>query len=175
MRHGPQRPRRAGGAGAVNILGKLAKSIDNVEKHLTDIAAVLSACLSHSSVDAQCASVDAVCKLLSEAEVDEQTQRAEQGLSRHPCAARAAGAGWRRGAGSVKVVGSLLELLLKGEGEGELMKGVMDRFAVLMSVTVCAGTPYPTACSRARCCRRLPRRCLASCHIAVRIRRSAEC
>ena len=125
---------------ALSILGKLAKSIDNVEPHLADIAAVLSSSLAHSSVDVQCASVDAICRLLSQAEVDEQ----RKGLSKAFPAilallTRLVQAGDEERA--IKVIGSLLELLLKGEGEGELMKGVMDRFAVLMSVTVCAGTP----------------------------------
>ena len=125
---------------ALSMLGKLAKTIDNIEQHVADIASVLSSCMAHPSIDAQCASVDTICKLLSQAEVDEQ----RKGLSKAFPAilallVRLVQSGDEER--SIKVIGSLLELLLKGEGEGELMKSVMDRFAVLMSVSVCAGTP----------------------------------
>ena len=129
---------------ALTILGKLTEPIDNIQNHIPAIAAVLSSTMTHSSLDVQCACVDTLCKLLSQVEADEQ----RKGLSKAFPAILAllvrlveSGNEQER---AVRVIGSLLELLLKGEGEGELMKGVMDRFAVLMSVTICAGTPILT-------------------------------
>ena len=125
---------------ALSILAKLAQPIDNIEQHVPDIAAVLSSCIAHSSLDVQCACIDTLCKLLCQVEAEEQ----KKGLSKAFPAilallVRLVQSGDEERA--IKVIGSLLELLLKNDGEGELMKAVMDRFAVLMSVTVCAGTP----------------------------------
>ena len=125
---------------ALSILGKLSRTVDNVEQHVADIAAVLSTCIVHSSVDVQCAAVDTVCKLLSQLELPEQRKALSKAFPAIlALLVRLVQAGDEQRA--IKVIGSLLELLAKGEGEGELMKASMDRFAVLMSVTVCAATP----------------------------------
>ena len=125
---------------ALTIVGKLTDTLDTLLEHLPVLSPLLASSLSHPSVDVQVAAVHALCKLL--AILEDDRQRKEHARAFTPILSILLNLlRERRDDDALKVVGSLVEVVGEADGDGLLMKSVMDRYALLMMIVACTGTP----------------------------------
>ena len=125
---------------ALTILSQLTDTLDTLLPHLPTLSPLLAHLLHHPSPSVQTHCITTLCKLIPI--LEDPTHRREHAkafpLIHHTLLSLLVEG---REEEAVKVVGGLVEMVGEGEGDGALMKGVMDRYALLMACVVCRGTP----------------------------------
>ena len=125
---------------ALTVLSRLTDTLDTLLAHLPLLSPLLASSLSHPSTAVQTAAIHCLCKLLGI--LEDERQRKEHSKAFAPILSvllRLVLS--RQEEEAVKVLTSLVELLGEGDGNGLLMKPVMDKFAMLTTIVIVAGTP----------------------------------